>query len=100
MKAYTTQLLTALLSGCYLYPTVNHSGKQGYKLYEGNQVPLRFYKNSQVQPLLKYDLLKQVGQTKKLTISRRALQRLHGANGLKKFYYSHLQTSKRKSHEA
>ena len=90
--AHTTQLLTALLSGCYLYPTVNHSGKHGYKLYMGNQVPLRFYKNNVVQQLHRYNLLKQ--QNKKLVISRRALQQLHGGNTLKKVYINHLKTSK------
>ncbi|HMP86184.1 MAG TPA: hypothetical protein PKE63_02850 [Lacibacter sp.] len=98
MNVLTTQLLTALLNGCYLYPAVNHSGKVGYKLYEGNQVPLRFYKNHVVLQLHRYSLLKE--SHKKLVISRRSLQKLHGGNTLKKVYITHLKTSKLKTNEA
>lgn len=81
-KAHLT-LFSELLKGKYLRHTTNNKGKGQYKLYEGNQKPVRWVKNGVMRNLT--SLLKQ-DKKGRLTLNLSNIRQLHGNTLPKKIY--------------
>lgn len=80
-----------LLDGCYLVQVRGHAKKQRYKLYSGNMCPEFYVPGPVFRRLANDGVLKK--KKDRYTVSRRAVQKLHGKN-MVKVYYKQIQKSK------
>ena len=69
--------------GRYLLPKINHTGRSGYMLYEGNQNPVRWYSEKTVH---KIDLLLKKDRKKRLTMNLALVRKQHGKSPVKQLY--------------
>jgi len=76
--------LIDMLRGAYLIKTRDSNKRPCYKLYTGNNSPLRYIKNSHLPP---WDCLKvSKSDPNRIGLSRRTIQGYHGKSIIKKLY--------------
>lgn len=78
----TRELFLLLLKGYYLRKRINHTGVNGYMLYEGKQVPILFLHERTVKPVLPF--LKE--KRKVYTINLSLVRQAHGRTIVKQMY--------------
>lgn len=79
-------LVTDLLDGMYLLPTINRRGTHVYKLYRGNMNPVRYVKQKTVDNPPIWSVLKRDKKTDRITLNKSKVRQLHGKSFIKKEY--------------
>jgi len=80
------ELIDYLLEGMYLMQKVRANGSSAYKVYKGNQIPVRYFSTDTVA-FLRNGLLK-TDKRRRMTLNLSRVRMLHGGSWIKKRYYS------------
>jgi hypothetical protein len=78
------KLVFELLRGdCYLRPKKKPDGTDAFMIYQGNQVPVKYYSQKTVN---KFKRLFKKDKIGRLTFNLKLVRKLHGKNHVKKTY--------------